>query len=291
MMTIFRQVVLSRVRLSLAVTVIATILVLSAGVLAGLLGPTEAKAGDPVMCNGNGGPPGSYCGCPYYPPCDENDDGWAYFDIATRTAALDVYHETTGAAVQPVVGETWTITVTWRADDSVADPDAPCPCDDRVEVVEAEVYWDDSDDEWKVTCDDCNSTYSSSNPGGAHYIYEVDVCTTWDCFPDEDQSSQYELIVNVLEVIDNCGEGVNIDPDPPGADGTHHYLHAVEFATTEVDDGRSMNGSCVLGSTVEPTSQEWTAVDLGRAAANSGYAFECPFDCTANGPDVTITYE
>ena len=121
-MTIFQRAVLGRGGISVAVALIAAVLILSAGVAVGLHYPTEAEAGDPVFCDGSGGPPGSYCGCPYYPPCDENDDGWAYFDIATRTAALDVYHETTGAAaVQPVVGETWTITVTWRADDSVVE--------------------------------------------------------------------------------------------------------------------------------------------------------------------------
>ena len=161
----------------------------------------------------------------------------------------------------------------------------------KVEVVTADVYWDDVANEWQVTCTGCNSNYSAYNPGGAHFIYEVDVCTTYDCFPDTSQSSQYELIVNLKEKILHCGEGINIYPTPPGADGTRYFLHAVEFATTSVDGGLAMDASCNTLSSVTPTSQHWYQVDLGRDAADSLFDFECPFDCRAEGPDLTITYQ
>jgi hypothetical protein len=78
---------------------------------------------------------------------------------------------------------------------------------------------------------------------------------------------------------------------PQGVDASVHFLHTVEFPTTQLDDGRLMDGSCDIGSTVTPTSQTWYQIDLGRDNANSAYAFECPFTCQAEGPDLTILYQ
>jgi hypothetical protein len=276
----------------MGVAAFGLLIILVAGFLGGLLVTPPAASFAPYECDGSGGPPGIHCGCPFLvDPCGLNDDGWNRIDGPTRTAALDVYHETASSApAQPTVGETWIITATWRAEDYEGAP-SPCPCDDRVEVVTADVYWDDVDREWPVDCDGCNAAYSAYNPSGAHFIYEVDVCTTWDCFPNTAQSSQYELIVNLAEVVLHCGEGINIFPRPPGDDFTEHYLHAVEFATTEVDGGLVMDESCGLLTTVSPTTEQWYAVDLGRDAADSAFDFECPFNCSAEGPDVTITYQ
>jgi hypothetical protein len=102
-----------------------------------------------------------------------------------------------GTRVQADIGETWLITATWRTEDQEDDVNTPCLCHDRADRVTADVYCGDGVNEWKVDCTGCNSTYRTYNSGGSTFIYDVDVCTVWDCYPYEERSSRYELIVDV----------------------------------------------------------------------------------------------
>jgi hypothetical protein len=55
----------------------------------------------------------------------------------------------------------------------------------------------------------------------------------------------------------------------------------VNYSSTSIDDGVIVSGSCSTGSSVQPTSQSWSANDT---------TFPCSLDCT-NDTSITITYD
>ena len=187
----------------------------------------------------------------------------------TVTSSLTVKHaedNPSGAsdAVEPDDSETWSITTTY---DSVIIPGEPqCSCSQVQTVnVTAVVTWTGST--YEVSCSGCDAV---NGP-----IFDVDVCTQSTCTSGSTiHSPQYELIVDMDHTIQwTCP-----------TDGLMYLAHPtqVDYRTTAVDDGDELE-SCNEVAEVSPTSQKWSATDTGT--------FECAFDCTADGPSVTILYD
>jgi hypothetical protein len=168
-----------------------------------------------------------------------------------RTAAVDVQHVVPGGVsdtpVEPDDGETWNITAYWNT--------AVPPCLEQSETASATVSWN-------------GAGWSLSNKSTTAHILDIDVCDTNDwCDTEDTHGYGYRLIAKV------------VDPLPLA-----YNLRQVVFATTSVDDGYELDTSnCTLGSSVSPTSQSFSATDLG--------AWECGYSCSSSGTSLQITYE
>jgi hypothetical protein len=185
----------------------------------------------------------------------------------TVTAVLDVVHavqvdEDELLAVEPDDGEVFQITPTWQTTQFVS---SPCTCNSSVgSAVTATVTWSDSTG-WAVSCSGCNAV---SGP-----VYSLSICGLYGCGsgPSITNSWGYRLIANVAAVGPFC----NLNP---------RYLTAVNFTTTEVDDGNVIDEfHCEEQEAVSPTSQTWSVTDTGP--------FECAFNCDQSGAELLILYE
>ena len=171
---------------------------------------------------------------------------WGY-----RTAAVDVAHIVPGAAsgtpVEPDDGETWNITAYWNTWFPI--------CHEQSETASVTVSWTGSN--WVI----------SGKTTTAHII-DINVCDTNDFRDSQDTHSYgYRLTAKV------------VDPVSP-----NHNLRQVVFTTTSVDDGQELDTStCVLGTSVSPTSQSFSATDSSP--------WGCGYSCSNVGTSVQITYE
>jgi hypothetical protein len=183
---------------------------------------------------------------------------------------MTVRHETMshvgGDLVQvAAAAENWAITAYWLT----ADDDPYCRCEEQSAAVTADVSWNQSTGRWSVTCLGCDST---NGP-----IYAVNICQGTTCStgaPAVYHAHSYKLIVNAdLTKTQNC---------PPGGNRTLH-LDRVMYATSAVSNGNLVNmGDCSLSTAVTPIYASYTN--------NDGGAFECPFNCSQNGPEILISY-
>ncbi len=179
-------------------------------------------------------------------------------------AGVDVFHYssigTNIVPVEPDDTDSWIITATHSSEDNVI-PQS-CECNNYTSSVTADVTWTGSG--WSVACTGCNW------PNGP--ILSLGVCAVSGCSAiGGTHGWEYKLTARVKEFR------------PAVCGANNGYLYSVEFETTSVDDGDVIvQFDCSEGSSVSPTSQTWSDVDL---------AFGCNLNCgSVTGPTIYIQY-
>jgi len=200
----------------------------------------------------------------YAYPCQVANGPCSYGDI-TKTAALEVLHmgDDGGGGytlpVEPDTGESWNITAYWN--------NATPICYESTETASVDVDWN-------------GSSWVLSSEGTTTNIIDIDICSTSATCRGTGgaHSWGYKLIVDIT--------------DPHTATGRN--LRQVVFTTTSVDDGNEITftggglTTCnSLGSSVSPTSEEFTALDWPEEWPMS----RCAFSCSVVGTSVDLTYE
>jgi hypothetical protein len=160
--------------------------------------------------------------------------------------------------VEPESGETWTIVATYRLETVFT----ACDCSTRTAQATVQVDWNGS--AWAAVCT------AGCSLGGP--IVGAAVCDSVVC--GGAHSFQYELLVDlVANAVFLCG-------------ATPHsgQLETVAYTASDIDDGDELStDGCSEIATRTPEAGPFTATDTG--------SFECPFNCDATGPTVTILYD
>jgi hypothetical protein len=186
----------------------------------------------------------------------------------TKTSAMTVDHKTTAAYeggelwVEPDDGETWEITAWWATA-------PPAECYQRSETAHVTVSWN-------------GSSWATSNVTTTNNIVDISVCQGDECDAGggSTHSWQYMLIASIND---------------PHQGGGGYNLRDVQYETTSVDDGYTIEGAgsveddCYLDASVTPTSQSFSATDDPGLLWLGG---RCDYDCdVSGGGSVTIYYE
>jgi hypothetical protein len=177
----------------------------------------------------------------------------------TRTAADLPYY------IEPQTGETWSATVVWASDTDPGD----CQCTETTHQVTFRVDWVAPN--WIATC------VSGCDPLNGP-VYGVDICAGVGCGVGLGRHEwEYVARLQVAPIRQIC-------------ETRAAYLERVDYATTQVDNGRGIVGTCGLSlATYTPTSQVFTVTDTG--AYQPLGLFQCYTLESCVGPTpVTIAY-
>lgn len=171
-----------------------------------------------------------------------------------ETATALVYHQTTGMSpewVEPNTGEEWEVRSVWAS--------IFPPCDEYSETATVAVDFGT-----------CATGWAPCSKSTTSHINDIQVCDLDSCGTGS-HSWAYKLYADVDTALFLYG--------------TWYYLSRVEFTTTSVDNGRTVNtGLCNLGASKTPTSQSFSVTDY--------YPFVCTYTCgAATGPSLTLTYQ
>lgn len=187
---------------------------------------------------------------PVYAACHGANAGC--FMDNTKTAAVDVYYYVPagGSSIVPVEPDS----ATSYTITAVWSPTAPLSCNDTTENATVDITW--SATGWVV-----------SNFVGTTNIFGVGVCSLSPCEAEDMHAYAYRMYVDVSDPTIGSGKNLNY----------------VTFTATTVPDGHELNPTpCELGSATTPTASSFNATD------NS--TFECPYNCSATGTTLNITY-
>jgi len=176
----------------------------------------------------------------------------ACFNDVTKTAVVDVYYYVPagGSSIVPVEPDS----ATTYTISGVWSPTPPLTCNDTTENATVDITW--SATGWVV-----------SNFVGTANILTVSVCSLSPCEAEDMHAYAYRMYVNLN--------------DPSAMAGKN--LSRVTFTATTVPDGHELDPSpCELGSATTPTASSFNSTDSG--------IFECPYNCSATGATLNITY-
>jgi hypothetical protein len=227
------------------------------GILVGLvLALAGLAAGLSSMAPPRADLPAAYC-----VDCQPVNQACSLGDV-TKTSAMDVEYlepkqSDPDEFIEPDDTTSWRITAYWWS--------ATPPCLEYYEVATVDVTWNGSN--WVV-----------SNKNLTTNITNIDVCDGDECSGTSGTHSwNYKLIVDVK------------DPDVYN----NYNLRRVYYQTTSVPDGNEIEFDHAytecdsLGSSVSPTTQSFGSYDESVYWLNG----RCPFSCSVDGGDMTITYE
>jgi hypothetical protein len=189
----------------------------------------------------------------------------------TKTSAMSVNHHTspsylgTSTVVQADSGESWSITAYWNTA-GFGD------CWERSETATVDVDWN-------------GSAWVLSNKSLTTNIVGIDICSGDTCDGgDTTLGWNYKLTVDIT--------------DPVAVGLTNYNLRTVQYTTTSVDDGYTIEdptetyGDCYEDASVSPTSQSNTAYDIGPGPpAGSWTTVRCGYSCDVVGGTITLNFD
>lgn len=162
----------------------------------------------------------------------------------TRTSTLRVLHVYDDSdPVAPDTQDVWNVTATYS-------PSAGPPYPDTLYYATITVTNDGNG--YSVSCTGCTTTP----------FVAVGICDPTECASGTDY--EYTIKLDMLQ-----------------ADLFSKQIRLVDYDSSSIDDGDSIDSNCDTVRSVSPTSEEWSDTDQ---------TFPCSYDCT-NDTLITITYE